>query len=286
MLISIRHRLRIDFATASQRVLLHLLMTPQSGSTQQVVDWSLDLSAESRRVPIADGFGNQALFVSLSDLDKPLEITISGRIRTLSGNGVLGWQKAEPVPWLFHRVTPTTRVPASIWGKFRGEASRREDQLGAMHGLMARIHEMLGARSESEAGQSQSQSQTDGESTQTQSQDEVEFIPDQALEYARTFVGSARALGIPARFVSGYYLAEDDENVDSNTHAWAEAYIEGLGWIGFDSRLDMCPTDRHVRMAVGFDAETAAPIRAHPAVGIDDLPVETVEILVAEEADR
>ena len=97
---------------------------------------------------------------------------------------------------------------------------------------------------------------------------------------------SARALGIPARFVSGYYLAEQDEDVESNTHAWAEAYIEGLGWIAFDPRLDLCPTDRHVRVAVGLDGETAAPIRAHPAVGPDGLPVETLEILVAEDADR
>jgi len=285
MLISIRHRLKIDFAAASQRVLLHLLMTPQSGPTQKVIDWSLEISAESRRVPIVDGFGNQALFASLSGIEEPLEIAVSGKIETLSSNGVLGWPLSEPVPWLYHRATPTTRAPASIWGKFRGEASRREDQLGAMHGLMARIHEMLNARAESETGQSQSQTQSDGESAQTQSQGEVEFGADPALEYARIFVGSARALGIPARFVTGYYLAQEDEDVDSNTHSWAEAYIEGLGWIAFDPRLDLCPTDRHVRVSVGLDAETAAPIRAHPAVGPDDLPVETLEILVAEDVE-
>lgn len=282
MLISIRHRVKIDFSATSQRVLLHLLMTPQSGPTQQVIDWSLELSADSRCVPIADAFGNQALFASLSGLEQPLEIAVSGRIETLSGNGVLGWPLSEPVPWLFHRVTPTTRVPASIWGKFRGEASRKEDQLGAMHGLMARINEMLDARAEPEGGPSQSQSQSVGDSSQSQVQDEAETVPDPALDYARTFVGSARALGIPARFVSGYYLAVEDEDIESNTHAWAEAYIEGLGWIGFDPRLDLCPTDRHVRVAVGLDAGTAAPIRAHPAVGIDNLPIETLEILVAE----
>ena len=286
MLISIRHRLKIDFAAASQRVLLHLLMTPQSGPTQRVVDWSLDLSVAAEQVPMVDGFGNKAVFAALSGLEAPLEIAVSGKVQTLSGNGVLGWPMSEPVPWLFHRVTPTTRVPASIWGKFRGEASRKEDQLGAMHGLMARIHEMLNARQETETGQSQSQSQSDGESSQAQSQGEVEFGSDPALEYARTFVGSARALGIPARFVTGYYLAEDDVDVESNTHAWAEAYIEGLGWIAFDPRLDLCPTDRHVRVAVGLDAETAAPIRAHPAVGPDELPVETLEIGVAEDAER
>ena len=38
-------------------------------------------------------------------------------------------------------------------------------------------------------------------------------------------------------------------------HAWAEAYVEDLGWVGFDPANGVCPTDHYVRVAVGLDAQ-------------------------------
>ena len=288
MIITIRHQLKINFDAPVSRALLHLLMTPQSGPTQRVLDWTLDISGGATQVPMTDGYGNRAVFASLANLEDPLTITASGRVETIAGNGVLGWPAGEPVPWLYHRVTPLTRVPVSIWGKFRSEAAQRDSQLTALHGLMGRIHEMLNARAEADEPepdkeQAQSQSQSIGAASQSQSQGEPEVAVDPALEYARTFVGSARALGIPARFVSGYAYPVDGD-AGGDVHAWAEAFVEGLGWIAFDPRLDLCPTDRHVRMAVGLDAESAAMVRAYPPVGNETVPIETAEILVAVDA--
>lgn len=287
MLINIRHSLALDYGDPIQRLQLHLLMTPQSGPTQKVLDWTVEIGGEHTRAPMIDGFGNKALFASLASVESPLTITVAGQVETIEGNGVLGWLSGEPVPWLYHRVTPSTKVPVSIWGKFRGEAAQRETQLDALHGLMGRVHETLNARAETETGmgQTQSQSQSLAGNEQSQTQDALEPEVDPALDYARTFVGSARALGIPARFVSGYFLAAGDDKVESGSHAWAEAYVQGLGWIAFDARLDVCPTDRHIRVAVGLDAVTAAPVRAYPVIGDEGAAMETVEISVAAATD-
>ena len=51
-------------------------------------------------------------------------------------------------------------------------------------------------------------------------------------------------------------------------HAWAEAFDDGLGWIGFDAQYQLCPTERYVRLAVGLDAETALPVRTVPVAEI------------------
>jgi transglutaminase-like putative cysteine protease len=56
-------------------------------------------------------------------------------------------------------------------------------------------------------------------------------------------------------------------------HAWAEAYDEALGWIGFDPMLQLCPTDRHVRLATGLDALGARPLRMVPADEVSELDV-------------
>jgi transglutaminase-like putative cysteine protease len=47
---------------------------------------------------------------------------------------------------------------------------------------------------------------------------------------------------------------------DGANHAWAEAHVEALGWVGFDVANGICPSDRYVRLACGLDAGYAAPI--------------------------
>lgn len=66
-------------------------------------------------------------------------------------------------------------------------------------------------------------------------------------------------LGIPARYVAGYLLSPAETG--GETHAWAEAWVEGLGWVGFDPTHGLCTTDHHVRLCCGLDADDAAPIK-------------------------
>jgi len=65
---------------------------------------------------------------------------------------------------------------------------------------------------------------------------------------------------MPARYVSGY-LCRDDYIQQEAGHAWAEALIADLGWVGFDPANGISPTEAYVRLAVGLDYLGAAPIR-------------------------
>src|SRR5262245_52765291 len=78
-------------------------------------------------------------------------------------------------------------------------------------------------------------------------------------DHAHIFIAAARTLGIPARYITGYLLLGDDSPSEAH-HAWAEACVDGLGWVGFDVANRICPTDRYVRLAVGLDAGGAAPV--------------------------
>ena len=75
-------------------------------------------------------------------------------------------------------------------------------------------------------------------------------------DLAHLFCTGARSLGLPARFVSGFVAQEDA----ARPHCWAEAYVEGIGWLGFDPAIGLSPTDTHVRVAVALDAAGAVPI--------------------------
>ncbi len=75
------------------------------------------------------------------------------------------------------------------------------------------------------------------------------------------FVAAARSLGIPARYVGGHFHRVDGVTSQEAGHAWAEAHVENLGWVGFDPTNGISTTDAHVRVAVGLDYLGAAPVR-------------------------
>ena len=77
-------------------------------------------------------------------------------------------------------------------------------------------------------------------------------------------IALARRLGIPCRYVSGYLSPSadaHDRSVEGATHAWAEAYVPALGWVGFDPTNDLLAGDRHIRVAVGRDYADVPPTR-------------------------
>lgn len=88
-------------------------------------------------------------------------------------------------------------------------------------------------------------------------------------DFALLFIEAVRELGFAARFVTGYlYTPHLDLNSSSNeevkgagsTHAWAEVYLPGAGWIDFDPTNGLIGTDHLVRVAVVRDPHQASPI--------------------------
>jgi transglutaminase-like putative cysteine protease len=73
------------------------------------------------------------------------------------------------------------------------------------------------------------------------------------------FCDACRAMGIAARFVSGYECASANR-ADSYMHAWAEVYLPGIGWRGYDPSRGLAVSNTHVAVAAGFDFDLAAPI--------------------------
>jgi transglutaminase-like putative cysteine protease len=83
-------------------------------------------------------------------------------------------------------------------------------------------------------------------------------------DFAHIFIALARRLGVPCRYVSGYFFhqsAAGTRSADGATHAWAEAWLPDLGWIGWDPTNNLVAGDRHIRVAVGRDYADVPPTR-------------------------
>ena len=113
-------------------------------------------------------------------------------------------------------------------------------------------------------------------------------------DLAHIMIAMARRIGIPCRYVSGYLSPSPDghdRSVDGATHAWAEAYLPSLGWVGFDPTNDVLAGERHLRVAVGrdygdvpptrgvFRGEAASELSVIVTVSLSDVPMKTERVM-------
>lgn len=255
---TIEHQLRFDPGVGFVHVVQQVLLTPLSSASQKVSEWSVSLDGMDKAASFLDGFGNRCHLVSQVRPAEPLLVTVRGQVETHDRHGVLGRLPGEPMPALYRRATELTKPDEALMAAVGLDDKNR---IGLLHRLMARVHE----------GTGQIQSQDD----ETQSQSQSGAAEPDAVAMTHAFIGAARGLGIPARYVTGYLAASED--FPARFHGWAEAFDDGLGWIGFDCLLNLCPTDLHIRVASGLDASGTQPLRRYPSVG----EIETVSLRIS-----
>jgi len=89
-------------------------------------------------------------------------------------------------------------------------------------------------------------------------------------DFAHLLIALARARGLPARYVSGYLIPADAQDGGNGieqviggraSHAWADVFVPGAGWVGLDPTLGTTTSARHIRVAHGRDYGDVAPVR-------------------------
>ncbi len=225
--------------------LLELRLTPHTGAGQVVKEWSTDVHGAESQVFFDDHYRNRIELVRVDPGSVETVIVATGVVETTDLGGVIPRHSGFAPIWLFLRPTPQTEAGSRIRALVDG-LDDSEDEIARMHELSARIRAQVAYEV--------------GESTIESTAEEVlESGRGVCQDHAHVLVAAARSIGCPARYVSGYLKLDDRDHQDAS-HAWAEVWIEGLGWLGLDVSNGISPDDRYVRVASGLDYAEAAPI--------------------------
>ena len=248
MRLRIQHTTTYRYEPAATGVIQILRLTPGSHDGQYVAEWQIDISTDSRLDMHEDAFGNVTHVMTHGAIEN-LTITVGGLIETHDTGGVLRGTDERFPPSLFLRSTALTAVNPAMENFARElRAESEEDALGFLHTLMTQISEHMTF-------------DVDPTNSGTSAIEAFGLKRGVCQDYAHIFIACARSGGVPARFVSGHFLRSDDTVNEAAGHAWAEAFVPDLGWVGFDPANCICTSEAHARVAIGLDYLGAAPVR-------------------------
>jgi transglutaminase-like putative cysteine protease len=245
MRLHISHKTHYSFDRPVPYGLQQVRLAPKSCVTQSIKNWTLDIEGGREECAFDDQHANRVQLIGLHAGQQEISITCSGDIETLPTNGVVGPHSGFAPLWYYKRHTPLTK-PGKLIRKLAADMPGNANTIERLHDLSATIREAIAY-------------ETDRTDSGTTAEEALKVGHGVCQDHAHTFVSAARLLDIPARYVSGYLMM--DERVQQEaSHAWAEAYVEDVGWIGFDVSNVISPDERYVRVATGLDYDEAAPI--------------------------
>jgi transglutaminase-like putative cysteine protease len=244
MRLTISHTTEYHYDEPVAYALQRLRLQPKDATTQKVLSWTVTVDGATQEAGYDDQFGNHVDLVSVVGGERMIRIVASGEVETIDRAGVLGPHQGFVPLWLFLRHTDLTK-PGPLLRELAANVNG-DSELAQMHALMEAIHETV----------AYVPGTTDAATTAEQA---LEAKSGVCQDHAHIFISAARLMNLPARYISGYLLMEDQVEQVA-THAWAEVHVPGLGWVGFDPANKICPDERYVRMAQGLCYSDAAPI--------------------------
>ena len=245
MRVSIDHATTYRFDGPIAGALQELRLTPRDSRGQRVESWDIEVTGGATEVEFADHHANRVNLISLEAGITEAVVRCTGVVETTDTNGVLAHQGYAP-KWLYARTTELTTAGTGVDGLVAAFDHPSDDPVARMHALSSHIR----ATVDYDPGWT---------SVATTAEDALAAGHGVCQDHSHIFLAAARRLGMAARYVSGY-LVVDGEPDQPATHAWAEVWIERLGWLGLDVSNGISPDERYVRLAVGLDYREAAPV--------------------------
>jgi transglutaminase-like putative cysteine protease len=254
----VTHTTRLTYDTDVVEAVMDVRLGPRADADQRWEEFELHTSPPASVRPYTDGFGNAAHLITLPRPHRWFEVVSHGIVDTLLSDPFwLPSQQAGGLPpgELVDYTSPSRLVPAGpelavLAEPFR--PSTTDDVYDAVRHMMELVNSRFTYVPQS----------TDVSTTVADVLNDRRGV---CQDFAHVLIGLCRAVGIAARYVSGYIVTSSADGSPRRgagaSHAWAEAYIPSHGWRGFDATNNLVASTSHVKMAIGRDYADVPPTR-------------------------
>jgi transglutaminase-like putative cysteine protease len=289
---AIRHITRFTYASPISESVMELRMRPATDGAQRCLQFEVEVAPRARVFAYRDFLGNWVHHFDIPRRHTQLAITARAQVqidlsRPLpAALGVADWAivdgwRERGEHWDFRQPSRFAAWSAPLLDFVDGlgpDASREADPLTTARAIMSAIHRGF---------------EYAPNSTRVDSPIDEALAARRGVcqDFTHVMIAALRRLGLPCRYVSGYIAPQPtDEGPAASaiaTHAWLEAYLPELGWVGLDPTHDVEAGPRHVRVAIGRDYADVPPTRgtfkgttaSTLAVSVDVTPAEALPTL-------
>jgi transglutaminase-like putative cysteine protease len=258
---SIRHLTRFRYKEPVSESIMEVRMHPRSDHTQHCLSFSLSVSPRCRVFTYRDHYGNNVHHFDIPGEHDQLVIVAESLVEQHIPMDVPAflspdaWQALDALVAeadYGEMLLPSTfalQTPALVELATKLNVVRRDDPLMLVHELNKSLYDYF---------------EYTPRSTRVDSPIDEAIASRQGVcqDFAHTMIALLRHVGIPARYVSGYLYrgSEDhDRSLPDASHAWVEAFLPHLNWVGVDPTNDLIAYNRHIRTAVGRDYADVPP---------------------------
>ena len=258
MKIRLVHVTRFDYSADVVEGVMEVRLGPFTDATQRWDRFTLSVTPSGSVRQYVDGFGNRTHLVTVGKAHRTLEVVTRSELSTTLENPFTPPAKpprplspSEQVDFL----SPSPLVPALP--EFAAIAASQacpepDGTFERVRALARLVHESFAY-------------QRNVTTVGTTVAEVLRMRTGVCQDFAHVLIGLLRAVGVPARYVSGYTVAELPAGASNGreqaSHAWVEAFTSTHGWRGLDATNDVVVGDRHVKVAIGRDDADVSPTR-------------------------
>jgi transglutaminase-like putative cysteine protease len=263
MFYAIRHFTRYRYSHYVWQSMMEVRMHPRSEGTQRCFVFQLSVNPRARIFGYTDFYGNLVHHFDLPSRHGQLTI-ITDALVNIDGQPSVpevmeyeGWRDLEALvekndywdmlmPSHFARSSPELEAFA---GEIGATERNGRSPLAFLRDIASGVHRSFSYVKKSTA-------------VNSPIEDALRSRQGVCQDFAHIMIALVRNAGIPCRYVSGY-LYHSSENshpsADGATHAWVEALLPSIGWVGFDPTINRLAGEKHIRTAIGRDYADVPP---------------------------
>jgi transglutaminase-like putative cysteine protease len=264
--LDIRYVTRFDYGSSVVESQNELRACPASDHSQQVVHYRVTTEPASRVSAYVDYWGTRVDTFGITAPHDRLQVMAAATVETTERPAPehdVPLTQLEDRVWRDEHLEFLQRSPHVVWGDAAVAMAR---SVASHAGAGADVRTLIEAVDDAVGTLQYRQGRT---VIGAQVEDVLRAGEGVCQDFAHLAIALLRVLGVPARYVSGYFFTVDDrtgavadtEDVEVETHAWVEAAVPGFGWWALDPTNSSTVGERHVTIGRGRDYDDVAPLR-------------------------